>query len=352
MPIPTFAIQGRPKPRLGGWTEDLARSINSSDMARLQNGVQNSLDSVARAWDALNALEDELNTLGSMISQAQASFGGPDPNDPESPGSIAFTPLQVAEAHTRVGGRRVAGIDVLFYQLSLVYTDMGNTFAGAGFTSESGSLRMAAQAMRGWRAGAAERIYPRISSALDARAAIEAQFRANLAQAGLQDVVDNDKPGYFDILQQTLAPLSEDPTPEEASMQGASLGADPVTIGLVIAGIIKVVVIAAAIIAALYVVNKIVENIFGAGNSAMKAAAELQARKTLREQQVANGTLSRQDADAQNAADSQQFKQDVDNASAAAAKAGPSVTDLLLWVGIPVAGAGVLLGILKISGVI
>jgi hypothetical protein len=212
---------------------------------------------------------------------------------------------------------------------------------------------MAAQAMRDWRAGAEQRIYPRISSALDARAAIEADFRARLARAGLQDIVDNDKPGYFDILQETLAPLSEDPTPEEAaSLQGASLGADPVTIGLVIAGIIKVVVIAAAIIAALYVVNKIVENIFGAGNSAMKAAGELQARKTLREQQVANGTLSRADADAANAADSQQFKTDVDNASAAAAKAGPSVTDLLLWVGIPVAGAGVLLGILKIAGVI
>jgi hypothetical protein len=325
--------------------------MNASDLARLAGAVNDSLTSVADAYDSLNQTESELDELGNRISEVQGAFGSPDPADPESPASIAIEPLQVAEAHIRVAGRRLAGIDILFYELSLVYTDMGNTFAPAGFTREAGSARMAAQSMRDWRAAVDSRIYPRISSALDARAALDDAFKTALAARGLRPVLDNDKPGYFEALREVLAPLGEEPT-EGASLQGAALGADPITVGLLIAGIVKIVVIGAVIIGALLIINRIVQNVFGAGNQAMKAAAELQARKTMREQAVQQGTMTRDEADRANAEDSRSFKKDVDDAAAAASKAGPTATDLLLWVGIPVAGLGAVLGILKVSGVI
>lgn len=356
--IPTFAIQGTRRPRLpsreglSGWTEDLARSMNSNDMAKMSQALGDSLDSVAKAYDALNQVESDLNELGQRTSDLEATFGAPDPQDPESPASIAYEPLQVAEAHIRVGGRRLAGIDILFYELSLVYTDIGNTFDRAGFTSEAGSARMTAQAMRDWRSAVDSRIYSRLPTAFDARAALDDAFKAALAARGLQPVLDNDKPGYFEALAEVLAPLGDEELPGEASLQGAFLGADPVTIGLLVAAIVKIVIIGAVIIAALLIINKIVQNVFGAGTEAMKAATELQQRKTLREQQVAAGTLSRTEADQLNAKDSESFKNDVNAAAVAAAKAGPSATDLLVWVGIPVAGLAATFGILKLSHVI
>lgn len=356
---PSFAVMGRrasfaaPRRRaaLGAWTTDLARALDSSDLARLQSSVEDTLDSVAKAYDAMNQVESDLNELDSRKADVLSTFGNPASAEPDSPAVVAQEPLDVAEANIRVAGKRLAGIDLLYYQMQLVYTDMGNTFAQAGFSQEAGRVRTAAQAMRDWSSAVNSRIYRRLPSAQDYEGQLEGEFNRALADRGLRPVLDTDKPGYFEALKEVLDPLGEEES-AVPGLQGAQLGVDPVSTAALIAGIVNVVLIGAVIVGALVVINSIVGKIWGASNEAMKAASELQNRKTLREQEVAAGTLTREDADAANAKDAADTKAEVQDAAASAAKAGPSVTDLLLWVGIPVAGIGAVFAILKISGVI
>lgn len=371
----------RASPRgLSGWTEDLGRAIKAEDLRKLNTGVLDTMDSVAKAHDALNEFEDDLNGLDARKAQVAQEFGAPFTFGfiplPNWPALVALEPLLHAEANLKVGGRRLAAIDVLFYELSLTYTGMGNAFQQAGLAAEANSLRRAAQLMRDWSAALQARVVSRMPSIADDREAINANFQSTLSAKGLRHIVDDDKPGYFDALAQVLAVYTEQPAPEEAraTMQGAQLGADPVSISIVVLGIVKVVIIVGGIVAIAAFIASAVKSIFGASEEAMGAARELQRRKTLREQQVteqvqanenavAEGQISREEADernrqareeaaAENEKDGQDFRAEVGAAAEAAAKGRPGIEDLLLYVGVPVLGIGALAVGLKIAKII
>lgn len=365
-------------PRLSGWTEDLARAIKAEDLRKLNQGVLETMDSVAKAHDSLNEFEDDLNTLDARKAGVAQEFGPPFfPGfipSPNWPSLVALAPLLSAEANLKVEGRRLAAIDVLFSELALTYTGMGNAFSRTGLDREASSLRRAAQLMRDWRASLDARVFRRMPSIVDDREAIEANFNAALTARGLRRIIDDEKPGYFDALADVLRAYTEEPEPEEAkAMQGARLGVEPVSITLVVLGLIKVIVIVGGIIIIVAYIASAVKNIFGASEEALGAARELQKRKTLREQRVQEqvqsnesavqeGTMSREEADERNREareeaaqdnqrDGEEFQKDVQGAADAAAKGRPGLGDLLLWVGVPVLGLGGLALGLKVAGV-
>lgn len=369
-----------PAQRLSGWTEDLARAISADDLRKLNAGILDNMDAVAKAHEALNQFEEDLNALDARKAEVAQEFGPPFFAGfmpvPNWPALVALAPLLSAQSYLKVGGRRLAAIDVLFSELSLSYAGMGNAFDRAGFAIEARNVRTAGRLMREWHASFEARILGRMPSIMDDRQAIDGNFDAALQAHGLRRILDDEKPGYFDVLAEVLRSYTEEPAPEEAkAMKGSPLGVvDPVSITLIILGLIKVIVIVVAIVAVVALISNAVKSIYGASEEAMGAARELQHRKTLREQQVleqvqANeraveaGTMTREQADdrnkearaeaaQENETDGQSFKKDVEAAADAAAKARPGIGDILLWVGLPVLGLGAAAIGLKVAGVL
>lgn len=213
----------------------------------------------------------------------------------------------------------------------------------------------------------------------DDRQTIEANFDSALAARGLRRILDDEKPGYFDALAEVLKAYTATPEPEEAQtakpegMQGARM-AEPASLTLVILGIVKVVVIVGGIIAIVALISNMVKSVFGASDKAMDAARELQRRKTMREEEVQRkvqtneqavqeGTMSRTEADDRNRearaeadeankADGEEFKEEVDAAAEAAAKAGPNLGKIFMWSGLGLLGLGAGYVGLKMAGVL
>lgn len=358
---------------MSGWTQDLARAMNADDLKKLNKGVLDTMDAVANAHTALNGFEEDLNDLQARKAQVTQEFGPPFffggfiPM-PNWPALVAISPLLTAEANLKVGGRRLAAIDVLFSELALTYEGMGNPFARAGLDAEARGVRTAARLMREWRAALQARAIPRMPSILDDREAIEANFNAALAARGLRRILDDEKPGYFDALSEVLKQYTETPEPEEAEaakpagMQGARMGVEPVSMAVVISSIIQAVIIIAGIITIVALITSAVKSVYGAGDKAMEAARELQHRKTVREEEVQRkvesneaavqaGTMDRAEADERNKdaraeadqsnkADGEQFREEAESAAAAAARATPDLGRIFLWGGLGLLGLG------------
>jgi len=356
--------------QLKGWEQDLVLAIKGDDLARLQSAVGDSIDSVAKAWDELNSFVAQSQELEQRKRDIQRDFPPPFIGFPQlaSPdGLTAMIPLFGAQAYLNVGARRLAAMYVLYGELALVFTDIGNGFLRAGFAPEATRVRAAAQLLRDWQHGVDQQAVPLSSVLSDEYEAINARVNSALSSAGLQRIQDDDKPGYFDVLKSVLDQYTAEPSadiapPAEmqgARLSGATLGLDPLTVAAIYK-LVGIVVIVGGIIAAIAIVSKIVSNYFGAANAAMDAARQIQVRKTTREQEAAaeiqsneqavqDGTMTRteadqrnsqvrQETDRRNADDSQQFKKEVEAASAAAANAGPGLGTALLWGGIIAGG--------------
>lgn len=376
------AAPARPAParRLSGWPEDLARAIKADDLKKLNQGVLDTIDSVTKAYDALNAFESDLDSIQAKMAQVAQEFGPPFIPGfvpaPNWPAVVALAPLLSAQAYLTVGGRRLAAVDVSFFEQALTYTSMGNAFARGGLDREASSVRRAAQLMRDWRAALQARLADRMPSIIDDREAIEQQFTAALQARGLRRIIDDEKPGYFDALAEVLRGYTAEPTPEEAAaLQGTRprLGVEPASITLAIIGLITVIVVSATIITIALLISKAVDRHYAVQEKAMEAARELQRRKTMREEQlqeqvranesaVQDGTMSRAEADERNQkaredveetnrSDGESFKKEMDAAADAAAKGGLGFGDLMLYVGVPVLGLGGLALALKAAGV-
>lgn len=359
--VPRFALSGvgpssnvileapRRRHRLGTWASDIAGVMDAGTIADFNQSISDSLTLVANAYDQLNQCVQDMQTLSQMQSSLQSQVGAPNTSDPTNPATIANEPLLLAQANINIEGNRLAGLDLLFTELSSVFTDVSNNFTQANLSQEANSARIVAGNMQNFMQAVQSQIYSALPSASQESQTLQGQFTQALSQAGLQQGTNNDEPAYWDALNSVLSQLSDSPDSVDSAsvlpggtLQGERLGADPVTIAALVAGVIKVVAIGATIVAALVLINQALQTVFGAGNSAMQAAASLQQARTARAQAVAAGTMTQAEADAANQSDSQSFQSSVAQAMAAATTGAGALTAVLTYAGIGVVGLIVL----------
>lgn len=335
-------------PRLGQWEVDIVRVLASGDFRKLQDGVDQSLDTSLKAYDLLNLIEDELNELKASKREIDLAF---QPMSEEARNASA--PLAEVESVLRTGIRDIAALDVLFFEQALAFSSIGNSMRRAGLGPEAASIANAAQQMRNWRTAVAQRLYPRMDAAFDEREAVEQGFYGRLASQGLRHILDSDKPGYFEALGEAIAQATGVATESPMiGMSGYRLGADPVSTTAALYSLIKVAVIAAAIV---YSVNKLVNGAlayFESSTKILEFERAFQERKTIREQAVARGTITPSEAIAANDEDRKKTDEEVKKALEEAKRAWPSLEEALkntLFYGvIPVVGSLLLLKLVDV----
>jgi hypothetical protein len=335
------SIEIRPKVNvgLGQWTIDIVRVLAKEDLAKLQEGVEGSLDTAARAYDLLNATKADMDELESRKDEVRRTFGATDA------AAIASVPLIEAENALRTNMRGVVTLDVLFYELALTFSSIGNSMQSAGMTSEASRIRLAAKTMRDWRSEVAQQLYPRMDAARDDRGSIERDFERRLAARRLRRIMDSDKPGYFEALAEAASRATgvavEGPL---IGISGPRIGMSGYHLGLVVtvAGVVYAIIICTTILTVLFKVSDEVDKYFGSTAAAKAAAEEFQKRQTMRKQAVQQGELTPKEAAAETAADIAATKAAAEAAALLAAAKGGSTFENILY-GTLAAGAGLLL---------
>lgn len=328
--------------RLGAWTTDVVRVLAKEDLAKLQEGVEQSIDMAAQAYDLLNTTKAQIDELAVRKSDVQRTFG-PMPNDAAA---IASAPLIEAENALRTNIRGVAALDVLFYELALAFSAIGNSMQSAGMTLEATRIRIAAQTMRDWRSDAARELYSKMDVALDDRAAIERDFKERLGARRLRHIMDSDKPGYFDALGEAVSRATGvaiegaqiGMSGSRIGISGHYLGAAPAAIYL----LIKAVIVCTTILVVLFTVRGDIYRLFGASEKAKNIAGEYQETVRIREEAIANKEMTRAEADKLNARDLEAAKE--------MAKQAPPVSPFenILYGTLAAGGALLLLRIFKV----
>jgi len=329
--------------RLGAWTTDVVRVLAKEDLAKFQEGVEQSLDMAAQAYDLLNTTKAQIDELAIRKDDIQRTFG-PMPNEAAA---IASVPLLEAENALRTNMRGVAALDVLFYELALVFSEIGNSMQNAGMTLEASRVRITAKTMRDWRMDVARELYPKMDVALDDRAAIDRDFEERLGARRLRRIMDSDKPGYFDALGEAVSRATGVAVEgAQIGMLGSQIGISGHRLGAALPAafwaLIQAVVICATILTVLVVVRGDIYRFFGASDNAKKIADEYQKTKSIRAQAVAENMMTPAEAEKQNARDLEEAKE--------LAKQAPSVSPFenILYATLAAGGALLMLKIFKV----
>lgn len=338
--------------RLGQWSTDIVRVFVQEDLARLQEAVNQSIDMTAQAYDDLNATKDQIDELQTRKDDVRRTFG-PMPNEAAE---IASVPLVRAENALRTNLRNIAALDVLFFELAYAFSQMGNSMQTIGMTSETNSLRRAAQAMRDWRSDAARDLYSRMDVALDDREAIERDFKARLMVRGLRHIQDSDKPGYFNALGEAVSDATGvaiegvrmGMSGSQTGISGHYLGMDPITgLILVIGALLALGMLIWAVRSEIHVDN-------GAAAAALERAKGLNKMNEFYAEELAKGRMTPdevrlariRDAAATRLAIEEELKRA--EADAAAAKNRPNPLETVLYGTLSVGGLLLLLKVFKV----
>lgn len=281
--------------QLGQWSTDIVRVFANEELARLQEGVEQTLDMTAQAYDGLNATKDQIDELQALKDDVRQTFG-PMPNDAAE---IASVPLVRAENALRTNVRNIAALDVFFFELAYAFSQMGNSMQSLGMTSETNSLRRAAQAMRDWRSDASRELYSRMDAALDDRESIERDFKARLVVRGLRHIQDSDKPGYFNALGEAVSRATGidiesagiGMSGSQIGISGHRLGAPPALLAL-----IYVIGALAGLVITLLFIKSMVATDSGAAAGALELAKAFNQRQQGYAAAVVNGTMTPEEA--------------------------------------------------------
>lgn len=338
--------------QLGQWSTDIVRVFANEELARLQEGVEQTLDMTAQAYDGLNATKDQIDELQALKDDVRQTFG-PMPNDAAE---IASVPLVRAENALRTNVRNIAALDVFFFELAYAFSQMGNSMQSLGMTSETNSLRRAAQAMRDWRSDASRELYSRMDAALDDRESIERDFKARLVVRGLRHIQDSDKPGYFNALGEAVSRATGiDIESAGIGMSGSQIGISGHRLGVTpIVALISAITSLAGLVITLLFIKSMVATDSGAAAGALELAKAFNQRQQGYAAAVANGTMTPEeaqlarlrDANATKAQIQEQTKLAEADAAAAAKRGNPLET--VLYGTLSVGGLLLLLKVFKV----